>query len=415
MLALDLALVALRSSLLNTRLPRLLNLREGRESPVDRAAALIERPRLRISLRLAGVLCHFLLAITVWLLFASGALPPFALYQVLIGLILAGLALMLLEFSVEGRALRNPEEWAIHLASFGQVVDALLSPLSLLALAIIGYPLDQNALGPVTEDELRTWVEEGQTSGSLEKEERQMIYSIFQFRDTLAREIMVPRIDVAALEINTPLSEAIGVMSRTGHSRVPVFEETIDNIVGFLYAKDLLTVDRSPDSPLSSMRSILRPAYFVPEAKRVDELLTEMQTRRVHVAVVVDEYGGVAGMVTLEDITEEIIGEIQDEYDQAEEMLYQKVGPDEYIFQGRISMDDFNEIMGSHLTQENAETLGGFIYGEMGRVPAGGESVETNGLVLTVEQVIGRRIRKVRARCIHPDVEMEAQEANADK
>ena len=152
---------------------------------------------------------------------------------------------------------------------------------------------------------------------------------------------------------------------------------------------------------------MLRPAYFVPEAKKVDELLTELQTRRIHMAVVVDEYGGMAGLVTLEDIMEEIVGEIQDEYDQAEEMLYQKVGPEEYIFQGRIDLDDFNEITGSHLTKESADTLGGFIYGQMGRIPAGGESIEADGQVLTVELVSGRRIRKVRSRQKPSDIEME--------
>jgi CBS domain containing-hemolysin-like protein len=140
-----------------------------------------------------------------------------------------------------------------------------------------------------------------------------------------------------------------------------------------------------------------------------------MQLRRVHVAIVVDEYGGVSGLVTLEDIVEEIVGEIQDEYDQAEEMLFQPVGPDEYVFQGRINLDDFNEVMGSHLAKEDADTLGGFIYADIGRIPAGGESVETDGLVLTVEQVSGRRIRKVRARRIQPKPETEVKEANADE
>ena len=229
-------------------------------------------------------------------------------------------------------------------------------------------------MSPVTEDELKSWVEEGQPEGSLEQGERRMIYSIFHFGDTLAREIMVPRIDILALDVSTPLEEAILALNNSGHSRVPVFEETIDNVIGLLYAKDLLRV-RLEGQNLSSLRSLLRPAYFVPEAKKVDELLREMQARSVHMALVVDEYGGIAGLVTLEDIVEEIVGEIRDEYDQSEEHAV-RTGrmTDEYLFHGRIDLDDFNSGDGIHLTKDVADTLGGFIYSQIGRVPVGGET-----------------------------------------
>ncbi len=413
LLALDLLFVVVRAALLNARLPLLLNLREQRPGPVNRAVAIVERPRLRVSLRLAVTLAHFTLAGTLWFGIHGIFTPSLNLAQSLGILFLAAILVMVLENLLEGRALRNPEEWSIHLAPLGRAIDILLSPFSAILIAALGYTgSEQPAMAQVTEDELRNWVQAGQTEGSLEKGEREMIYSIFQFRDTLAREIMIPRIDVQALEMNNTLAEAVDEMSQTGHSRVPVYEETIDNIQGLLYAKDLLKVGKS-DLPLAQCRELLRPAYFVPEAKKVDELLAELQTRRVHMAVVVDEYGGVAGLVTLEDIVEEIVGEIQDEYDQAEENLYQQVGPDEYVFLGRISLDDFNEVMGSHLSKESAETLGGFLYGEIGRIPAGGESVEVDGLLLTVEQVSGRRIRKVRASRIQP-AEVETEEVNAD-
>ena len=160
------------------------------------------------------------------------------------------------------------------------------------------------------------------------------------------------------------------------------------------------------------MRERLRPAYFIPETKKVDAVLTEMQAHRIHVAIVVDEYGGVAGIVTLEAIVEEIVGEIRDEYDQGEEQLYQQVGPDEYLFQGKIDLDDFNEVMGTHLEKDETDTLAGFIYGQMDRVPAGGEQVVLPDLVLTVEQVSGRRIRKVRAQRTQ---EKEIEDSNADR
>jgi CBS domain containing-hemolysin-like protein len=246
----------------------------------------------------------------------------------------------------------------------------------------------------------------------LEQDERQMIYSIFEMGDTLVREIMLPRIYITALDVNTPLEEAIDVLLQSGHSRVPVYAETVDQIQGLLYAKDLLKVWRE-GGKIDSLRSLLRPAYFVPEAKVVDELLAEMQTRRVHMAVVVDEYGGVAGLVTMEDIVEEIVGEIRDEYDQGEELPYTQVGEGEYIFLGRVDPGDFNELMGSHLPMEEAETLGGFIYGKMGRVPVSGESVLVDDLELIVEQVSKHRIRKVRARKL-PQAAESGQDGEQD-
>jgi putative hemolysin len=248
----------------------------------------------------------------------------------------------------------------------------------------------------VTEDDLRTLVEAtGQQDGLLEPDERKMIHSIFELGSTLAREIMVPRIDMLALDVMTPLPGAVDAFLKSGHSRVPVFEETVDNILGVLYAKDLLMVWHE-GGELQSLRSLLRKAYFVPEAKKVDELLAELQRQRVHMAVVVDEYGGIAGLVTLEDIVEEIVGEIQDEYDQAEELPYEELANGEYIFQGRIDLDDFNEITTSNLPKDEADTLAGFIYSRLGRVPSAGENLRTDNLLLTVEQVSGRRIRKVR-------------------
>jgi len=168
-------------------------------------------------------------------------------------------------------------------------------------------------------------------------------------------------------------------------------------VLGLLYAKDLLKVWRQ-GAQIDSLKSLLRPATFIPEAKKVDELLEEMQSGHVHMAMVVDEYGGIAGLVTLEDIFEEIVGEIQDEYDQSEEAPYLQVGEGEYVFQGRVDLRDFNEVMGSQLPAEETETLGGFIYEQVGRVPASGETLQVGDITLTIEQVTGRRIRKVRAK-----------------
>jgi CBS domain containing-hemolysin-like protein len=300
-------------------------------------------------------------------------------------------------------------------------IDRLLSPLSALLMRLLGTKEAlHRRLAPVTEHELRTWVEDGQAEGSLEKDEREMIYSIFQFSDTRVREIMVPRIDMTAFDLQTPLDEAVQLFSQSGHSRVPVYEESVDNIIGLLYAKDVLRVSASagfkPDggTTIADLRATLRPAYFVPEAKNVDELLREMQSRRVHMAIIVDEYGGVAGLVTLEDIVEEIVGEIRDEYDQAEVQPFTALGEGAYLFQGSIDLDDFNDVMDSDIEKDIADTLGGLVYGLLGRVPASGESVDINGLVLTVEHVSGRRIRSVRAVRKPPEPEeKETPEGNA--
>lgn len=396
-LLLYLLLVAIRASVQNIRIPYLVTMREKDSESVELTIARLGRPRLRVSLRVAIVLTRFLLlGVCAWLFIIYFGSPD-SIWAGLGLLTLAALILLTVEFAIEGLVLPRAEVLSLRFSGLAVAFDILFSPASAILMALLGSPtMLENRMNAVTEDDLKSWVEEGQASGGLEQGERRMIYSIFQFGDTLAREIMVPRIDVQALEVNTPIQEAMQSLTNSGHSRVPVYETSVDNVVGLLYAKDLLRAGHE-GRKFSSIRDLLRPAYFVPEAKKVDELLREMQARSVHMALIVDEYGGIAGLVTLEDIVEEIVGEIRDEYDASEELLFQQVGPEEFIFQGRIDLDDFNEIMHSNLTKDVADTLGGFIYGQIGRVPAGGEQVEFDNLILKVEQVSGRRIRTVRA------------------
>jgi CBS domain containing-hemolysin-like protein len=194
---------------------------------------------------------------------------------------------------------------------------------------------------------------------------------------------------------------------------VPVYDDSIDNIIGLLYAKDLLAVVDGDDS-IAKQRSLIRPAYFVPEAKKVDELLTEMQSRGVHMALVVDEYGGVAGVVTLEDIVEEIVGEIRDEYDKGEVELFRELPDGAYIIQGRATIDEFNEITGSDLSDEYADTLGGYIYGQLGRVPQPGETVLNEKFQFTVEEVVARRILTVKVAKIQKQEDSVTETENDD-
>lgn len=408
----DLLFAAIKAALTHARLPYLLSLREKQEERVDRTIKVIEKPRLRTTMRLAMLMSHFI-SVGLLILIIQYYLPEMNnLWLYVIFLLLGIVIIGVIEFTVEGIILKDPENAALQLAFCGRLLDFIFTPFSILMTTLLGPNASALRFATITDDDLRNWVETGQQEGSLDKGEREMIYSIFRFGDTLAREIMVPRIDLLALDIDATIGEARNAFVQTGHSRVPVYEETIDNVVGLLYAKDLLgSMDDSVT--IVSQRQMLRTAYFVPEAKKVDELLAEMQSRGVHMTLVVDEYGGVAGVVTLEDIVEEIVGEIRDEYDQMEEQLYQQISHDEYIFLGRVDLDDFNEIMSMDIAMDNTDTLGGFIYGEMGHVPTAGESIIADGVEFTVEEVVGRRIFKVRTRSLNHASE-EKDKSRAD-
>lgn len=316
---------------------------------------------------------------------------------VLIAIPLALLVYILAEMLPEVLVHGNPDDWAMALVGPARVAMTLLAPLVWLMHGVrhlIAAPLghDHNA---VTEEEIMTLVDAGEEEGSIQLGEKEMIYSIFQLDDTVAREIMIPRIDIVALEINTPLDEARDVIIKAGHSRIPVYEESLDNVLGLLYAKDLLSLWHEGKSSVD-LRSLLRPALFVPESKRVPDLLHELQSAKVHMALVIDEYGGTAGLATLEDIVEEIVGEIQDEYDAPEEALFETLSPEEFVFDARVNLDDFNRVVNASLLDEESDTLGGFIYAELGKIPEPGEIILTGSLQIEVLSVEDRRIRKVR-------------------
>jgi putative hemolysin len=409
---LDLVTIAARTGLFQTSLGRLIAQREPADRRVQRVADLLRtQPQLKSSFQLFELLLRFGVAVIILELFLTNDTSPISWLAGFGVLMLAALLLFGLEEIVEGTVSRRPEMWAARLAPYARILMFLMSPVLVLSLAFSQSETttrDSNSM--VTEDELKNLVDAGHQEGLLEQDEREMIYSIFRLGETLVREIMVPRIDFTALEVNTLIEQAVDAVIASGYSRVPVYEETVDHIIGILYIKDLVRIFREGATGLS-LKELLRQAYFVPEAKKVDELLDEMQARRVHMAIVVDEYGGVAGLVTLEDIVEEIVGEIRDEFDQAEEQPFQAIDENTVIFLGRVDIYDFNGIMGVNLHREEAETIGGFIYGRIGRVPEEGESVEVDGVRLTVEQVSGRRIRKVRAERI-PAIQKPEAEGN---
>ncbi|HSB91172.1 MAG TPA: hemolysin family protein [Anaerolineales bacterium] len=326
--------------------------------------------------------------------------------RVAVGLAGGAVLLGLVEAGAQRVVLGSADRWAARLAPLAAALAWGLSPLQPLAAALVGS--SQAAYPVVTEEEIKTLVDAGEEGGAIEEEEKEMIYSIFQLGDTLAREVMVPRIDIQAFDERWSLRQVTEALQATGHSRAPVYRGTIDHVVGLVYVKDLLTAwkDGRQDEAVGGF---VRPALFVPEAKKAGDLLAELQARRVHAAIVVDEYGGTAGLVTVEDILEEIVGEIRDEYDLAEEAAYQQVREDEFILSGRMDLDDVNDLAGASLPKDTSDTLAGFIYGRLGRIPPVGAEIEAGGLRLVVEKVTGRRIEKVRARRLPtPTEETEA-------
>ena len=402
---------AAKSSFTHVRLPWLLSLRIENQSKVDKTIALIEKQGLRTALRLGLVVAHYLLAgATVLLLDRVAKMDN--VWLILLILLLVFVVVTAIEFLIERKSLASSEKAALTWTGPASVISALTAPFTKLMTAILGEFAEKVTLS-VTDESLRDWVEQDQPQSSLDQGEREMIYSIFHFSETMTKEIMVPRMDVLALDVETTIREARQEFINAGHSRVPVYDDTIDNVIGLLYAKDLLAVVDGEDT-IANQRHLIRPAYFVPEAKKVDELLTEMQSRGIHMALVVDEYGGVAGVVTLEDIMEEIVGEIRDEYDQGEVNLYENLPDGGYLIQGRVTIDDFNEITGLNLSDEYADTLGGYIYGQLGRVPQPGEVVRSEDFEFTVEEVVARRILKVKVQKV-PEPLSTNQEGNNDK
>lgn len=309
--------------------------------------------------------------------------------------------------------LRHAEGVALGMAGPARAAVLVLSPLVALLDAVGGMVYRQpraaqrDGSAGVTEAGIMLQVDVAEEEGVLEEEEGEMIRSIFEFGDTVAREIMVPRIDMLAADVGSTIGQIVDLAIEAGHSRIPIYEGSVDRVTGIFYLKDSLRFlrDQRRDVHVSE---IMRPAYFVPESKKVDELLREMQKRRVHVAIVVDEYGGTAGLVTIEDILEEIVGEIQDEFD-PEEVMVEHVSEHETIVDAIMTLDDVNDVLSVQLEDEDVDTLGGYVYAKLGRVPEQGDEVEAGSVRLVVEEVEGNRITRVRV------VRIEAPESAAEE
>jgi putative hemolysin len=311
--------------------------------------------------------------------------------------------LILCELVPKNLAVREPRRVSRMLARPVQLFSFMLAPVRLVAGGLVGGLM--RALGQqggshtvpiITEDDVRSTITLAeQSEGGISPEDAERIEGILDLDKVSAGQVMRPRVDIKAVPVDMPLMDALDVVLREGHSRIPVYEGTIDRIVGILYDKDLLRYVRDSQTDVS-LRDVARPAIFVPESKRADELLREFQKQKVHLAIVFDEYGGVAGLVTIEDILEEIVGEIQDEYDE-EPIPVEPVGPNEWLVDAGLRVEEVEEDLAIELLSESDdETLGGYVVSLLGEAPEKGDCVYSGPVKLEVAEVNGNRVMRVR-------------------
>src|SRR5438128_7634581 len=373
------------------------------------AAIVIERLHKDPNSYLSTILIFNTVAIIV----ASSAATLLALHlyhervaEWLVSLILSLVVLVACEITPKTLALQRAERVALRIARLVAWATFVMRPIvfiltsvTRLILRILGGKAEVR--GPfVTEEELKMLVSVGEEEGVLEEEEREMIHGIFEMGDMRVREVMVPRTDLVAIEAAEPVEKAVELVTKHGHTRIPVYERDLDHIVGVLYAKDLLrAVVRGEQKTL---REIARKPYFTPESNKVQDVLRDLRKNRVHMAIVVDEYGGTAGAVTIEDILVEIVGPIQDEYDIGEEDEIQFINPNEAALYGRGSDDAVNALLKLNIAADNYDSIGGYVLNQLGAAPKVGATLKLGDAELRVEAVQGTRIKKVRIRSQTP-------------
>ncbi len=359
--------------------------------------------------------------------------PPLAdaapqLSFVIITLLIALASIIVGELVPKTLALTFAERFALFVARPIGWLDVILRPVVWLVTRSSGFLVrmlggtQKPQAGYLSTEELKMLVESGSQQGSIEEDEKEMITGVIELADKKVHEVMVPRIGIRAVEVDDPLDAVLDVIIRAGHSRVPVYDDSLDNIVGILYAKDMLPyLKGNGASPRKiDIRALARTPVYVPETKAVDELLHEMQLAKRHIAIVVDEYGGTAGLITMEDVVEEIVGEIQDEYD-VEESLVDRLEADgqlAYRIDGRVSMDDLRDLFDmaddEEPDEEAYDTVGGFIIHREGRIPLPGAEVEFHDVTLRVEAADSRRVAKIiaeRPQAEHERIDEERQQA----
>jgi putative hemolysin len=418
------------TALISVRRTRIKQLVEEGSKSAATVQKLIENPTrfmatVQIGVTLVGFLASAVGAINLanplakilqqvdWSLISDNSL---GLSVFIVTSIVGFVTLVIGEVAPKSLALQNSERISLFCGGLINFISLLMLPAVKAVtftsdLIVRPFGLHVRYSTPIlTEEELKMLVQAGEEEGVLEEEEKEMIHSIFEFTDTVARQVMVPRIDMKCIEVTASLSELLEVVMRYGHSRIPVYDENVDNILGIVHAKDLLPVLASELKDFD-IRQVMRPAYFIPEAKKVDELLAEFKRSKIQMAIVRDEYGGTAGVVTLEDLLEEIVGDIMDEYD-VEERMIEIIDPDHAIVSARMDVDDLNEQMNIDIPEsEDYETVGGFVFGLLGHQPEEGESVDYDGVTFTIKALEGGRLHKITI-IRHPEPEPEYENGN---
>ena len=392
------------------------------ESGISHARSMLRiyepRLRLRLMARLGEAIGITVLALALFSL-AKALLLPHALpnYIPAVVALLGTLGLFMIvatprriRFDEEGEEARIPVVALVYAP-----VHALLLPLTNLLELLSTADYSDEDFRAEKEEELRSIVESEGESGVLEESEREMIESVFGFHDRIVREVMVPRVDMVAIDQSASLKDLLDLIRDKGHSRLPIYRESLDHIQGLVYAKDLLQIlvarpevdlatpiDQLLTSQQEGDQRFTHEPYYIPETKKIDVLLNDLRANRIRLAIVLDEYGGTAGLVTTEDLVEEIVGEIQDEYDEEEELHHWQVPGEVLIANARIDIDDLNELLSTDLPRSGFETLGGFIYDHLGSIPAEGLVFKVNHLELDILKVEGQRISQVKLRRLTP-------------
>jgi len=311
-------------------------------------------------------------------------------------------------------AITQAEKISKRVARTIELLSMILFPLvKLLKLLINGlynlFRMNKNrGKKEITEEDLITLINVGKDEGVIEEQEKKMIKNIFEFGDTTVKEVMIPRVDIDFAPHDISLTSIVNMIKKSGHSRIPVYEGTIDNIIGILYVKDILKIYRElfQLKEIFDVKKILRKAYFVPENKKIDELLDIFQKDRIQIAIVIDEYSGTDGLVTMEDVLEEIVGEIIDEYDKEIE-LFKKIDENTFIADGMINIDKINEILHVKIPEDDFETLGGFIYKLIEKVPREEEEIIYKNIKIIIKRVIKNRIKRVKIIKLAPEIQKD--------
>lgn len=395
---------------------RLRNLQDEGEKKADLVLLLLENQNKLISTLLVG---NNIVNIGASSLATSMATTIFG--NAGVGIATGVMTLLVLVFGEvmpKNLAAAHAETWAMFIAPFIRLVSVVLSPavflLTKLSDVVVRFSKKNEEEDPtITEDEFKLLVNVGQEEGVLDESESEMINSIFEFDETVVKTIMVPRIDIVAVDVMDSVNDALRIIVDGGHSRIPAYEESIDNIVGILYAKDIFA-HLDADFDTLQVKQLIRPAYYIPETKKVNDLLNELRLKKVHMAIILDEYGGTNGLVTIEDLIEEIIGDIQDEYDVEEDLIVMH-SDCELVADARAPIGDVEEAFDVELDEEiledsEADTIGGLAFEHLGGIPAKGDTVVIGRFHIEILDVSGRRISKVRIVLLPPEEENEAEE-----